>query len=148
MADIREYRRKNHVNHIIPVAVIDGFERFFSVQTVDRFRSCGRTNHADPIDFRQMENEVRVQFGVRKNGVAVVWTPGWGIDVHYPAGREPEYLKGWDAAPNCQFVGGPCKSDGSALADGEQAHPAFREGMDALWELLERWWHRNARGEG
>lgn len=146
MPGIREYRARNHVSRSIKVGESDGFSREIVIETVDRFRSCGQTLHDRPELYMTLENECRVRFVVKREGVAVVWTPGWGIDVHWSPGTEPDYVQGYDGRDNCPFVDGPCKNDGSSLADGEQAQPAFRQGVDAVWALLEDWWRSHAPG--
>lgn len=143
MPDIRQYRSRNHVMRKVAIGEYNGFTREIVLETVDRFRSCGQTLHDKPELYSSLENEMRVRFLVRKNGVAVVWTPGWGIDIHWSPGTEPDFLDGVDSRDECPFVDGPCKSDGSSLADGDQAWPAFRQGMEDVWLLLQGWWRNN-----
>lgn len=87
----------------------------------------------------QRDAGMSVSFGIQKDGIWVVWRPGWGVDIHYPPSMAPEYMKN---SPNdsCTYLDGPCCSDGSSLADGEKMWPAYRSaGLEGVFLELEKW---------
>lgn len=134
---IRDFKRNAHANHRIKVGERNGFTHWCCFATCDRY-----VQGEAPNGNRYIDNEVgmRCTFAVEKDGIWIVWNPGWGIDCHWPADNAPKYLSNSGDNP-CEYVGGKCKSDGSSLADGEKGWPAFNYGgLDAVFSLLTEWW--------
>src|SRR5690606_13613655 len=92
------------------------FSRWVIIATENKYFSGSSPNGNQ---FWDMELGIACMLAVEKNGIWICWRPGWGVDIHYPLDRCPEYLQRSDAM-ECGFVsGGKCRCDGSALADGE-----------------------------
>lgn len=62
--------------------------------------------------------------------------PYMGYDVGYHS-HAPLYEEQGISQDNCEWIGGPCYSDGSALAAEEYMNVLIEKGSDAIWEMLE-----------
>ena len=137
---IRDYRRANYKAEKIVVGMsTDGIERIVWVCTEDLYMDHGRAKYGE---WRERELALRVRLGVIRDGIAVIWTPGWGVDIHYPRSKRPTYLADYGPSKEkCEFIGETCWCDGSSLADAELGWLNFRSGGTAavfskLEELL------------
>lgn len=133
---IRQYKLANYRSHKTLVGERNGFKRYLCFRTVDRYIESQAPNQSR---FSEMSCGMNVSFAVEKGGIWIVWQPGWGVDQHWPADAAPEYLR--ETSDNkCEFIGGPCKCDGSSLADGERFWPAFNAGgPDEVFAALQEW---------
>jgi len=142
--NIREYREASWKFDKFPVGASNGFARFVVFTTEHRYVH-GKTMTSPPSEYIDRDLGLGVSLAIEKDDIWVCWKPGWGVDIHYPADRCPEYLRSGD--PHDCMLNGKCRTDGSSLADGEHFQPAFnRGGAEAVFLVLEGWWC-NSDGE-
>lgn len=62
--------------------------------------------------------------------------PYMGYDVGYHS-HSPTYEGQEISQANCEWIGGPCYSDGSALRSDDYMKVLLNQGSDRVWEMLE-----------
>lgn len=79
----------------------------------------------------------KARYEVGNFGVYYLNKPtGYDVGYHSPVPLY-EYQKEYGGRENCDWLGGPCFSDGSALRADEWLDIFLREGSDKIWEMLE-----------
>lgn len=134
VSKLRQYKLDRHRCDRIKVGERDGFTFWCCFATSDHYIESQAPNTS-----RYSERNIGMgcSFAVQKDDVWCIWKPGWGIDIHWPSDKAPEYLGG-GSDNACEYVaGGRCRCDGSSLADGERAWPAFNHrGLDGVFATL------------